>query len=751
MLGINKSSKTMDIKLVEEKYYFPGQPIKGFVIVQPKSHTKTNHITLKFTGEVALSLKEKDAICLFQKTKVINVAPYDEQQLKPVIMEPKLHSFPFEFVVPGDIQVPSTMEFNKKARIRYTLSAVHDKPMVPESLCPKAEYPVHILEFIDTNDAKYRVPQDKISKMFLPISNPVNLCSIRASLPRYGFTRGDIVPLSLIIHHFEPFVLPQAIDISLIRTVEIRNNKNNQVKEDILKSTTCDIEINDTPHYSQAIKRQLLIPTSTPPSINFRNDMLQIQYKVRICTQFTMPSPNQHQQEKKTCNVDIPIVVGTWPRAAIPIDDDDDDDDDYQNDTTMEDTDFIDITGSISDSEGNYHHDYSNSGIISDDRNSNTIHFSQQQLDRLRSTSTTESSSANSSSSTIKLTAKLSSLPSPPHAEVTTINNNDVICRSDSLASKASSKSYSSYSSYRSSQSWETSSASLSRNTSLSTNISLPDSCKTTSAIAAAETPSSSASSPETILMTASPSCFNTATSINNNKNNNKYVSPFSQHRGSDPTGMATHSPIQQRHSFYNQERRQQQHQQQQHQQYPVLVGPSPSKYRKHQSAIFPSSNSTTTSTASVYHQHCRSSSMSSSFYDQCSSSSFSLTSCRSVPVPAPTQLLSPTSTDTILLQPVGDDDGYHHDNEVKTVISNNNKKEHVLIGTTTQPSPYDEPSQHQHRHHLGLDLELDEEEDDDDDDDDEDDDDFLTIVRRKQEQTLLDERTRLHMAEMKI
>lgn len=29
MRSLNKFSKTIDIKLVEEKYYFPGQTIKG--------------------------------------------------------------------------------------------------------------------------------------------------------------------------------------------------------------------------------------------------------------------------------------------------------------------------------------------------------------------------------------------------------------------------------------------------------------------------------------------------------------------------------------------------------------------------------------------------------------------------------------------------------------------------------------------------------------------------------------------------
>jgi hypothetical protein len=58
---------------------------------------------------VALSVKEKDALSLFQKTKIIQLAG-DEEQTKCYIMEAKLHSFPFEFVVPDDIQLPSAME-----------------------------------------------------------------------------------------------------------------------------------------------------------------------------------------------------------------------------------------------------------------------------------------------------------------------------------------------------------------------------------------------------------------------------------------------------------------------------------------------------------------------------------------------------------------------------------------------------------------------------------------------------------------
>ncbi|SAL99945.1 hypothetical protein [Absidia glauca] len=717
MRSLNKFSKTIDIKLVEEKYYFPGQTIKGFVNVHPKNPTRTNHIVVKFTGEVALSVKEKDALSLFQKTKIIQLAG-DEEQTKCYIMEAKLHSFPFEFVVPDDIQLPSAMEVNKKVRIRYTLSALHDKPMVPESLCPKAEYPVHILEFIDINDDKYRIPQNKSSQVLLPLSKPMNLCGVWAFLPRCGFTRGDIVPLSLIIHHYEPFYLTQAIDITLIRTVEIRNGKNLQVKEDILKSTTCDIQITDPHHFSQTMKRQLLIPTSTPPSIDFKNNLLRIQYKVRICTRFIKLPPIEDKrssyQQNGHCIVDIPIVIGTWPRASIPIDDDDDDDDAM----TMEDADFIDVANnSVSGSESIIYHGDHSSIVSGDDR----LRLSQQHIDRLRGTPTTESSSGNSSSSTIRPITKSTS--------PTTINN-DSMTRSDSIASKSSSTSYASYASYQSNQSWGTSSASLSRNTSLSTTVSIPESCKSNTAIINNRPMPHS----ETIMASPTSPCFT-------NTNNNKYVSSVSsQHRGSDPTGAATI---------------------QSQQQYPVLVGPSPMKYQKHQSMIFPSqqhvSNGNSPSTIRFSTSNINLSGVScpptpteptntrlplspspSLYHHRRSSSSFWPSSNNKLPESSPVSLSprfpqSPTMSNAILLQPI---------------TNNHTKTTSALAPTKTiHVPPHDELDT---RHTVHQDLNTNDDDDNDDDDDDEEDD-FLTIVKRKQEQALLEESTRLHMTEMKI
>jgi hypothetical protein len=59
--------------------------------------------------------------------------------------------------------------------------------MIPESLCPKTEYDVSILEFIDIQTSQFNVPQEKVQPIF--ISN--QKCIVKASISRLGFTRGS--------------------------------------------------------------------------------------------------------------------------------------------------------------------------------------------------------------------------------------------------------------------------------------------------------------------------------------------------------------------------------------------------------------------------------------------------------------------------------------------------------------------------------------------------------------------------------
>ncbi|KAL0135437.1 hypothetical protein V8B55DRAFT_1591101 [Mucor lusitanicus] len=438
----------LDIRLEEEKFYFPGETIKGFVLIHPKSAIKVNSIQLKFSGQVYIHLKEKETNTLFQNALVLSVYP-NSTSPKQTTLDASEHSFPFQFVVPKNLNLPSSMEFGKKGHIRYTINALLDRPMIPESLCPKVEYAVSLLEYIDIEKDQFKVPQEKSQDIMLPKAKYNQKCMVRASMPRLGFTRGDIVPLKVNIDHFTSFSRKNGVTVDLVRTVEIRTSRHTVFKETVLRSTQYDMDIKATSN-QQTILCQLLIPTSTPPSIRYKDKVLRFHYKVRVSVSFG---------DKSTCTLDMPIVIGTWPRAAVPIEDDDD-------------------ASSAADGLDNH-------GENSDDDDDDIESLKTCSVDDQSSVQTCSnilpSWHTNNSSTSTLTTAQRNSIIS---------NNEDLVGRSDSVASKASNRSHNSVSSWKSSRSWEyqqqqqqqyyhhqysQSSNNLSRNGSQSTTLSSPD------------------------------------------------------------------------------------------------------------------------------------------------------------------------------------------------------------------------------------------------------------------------------------
>jgi hypothetical protein len=55
---------------------------------------------------VFISVKDKETINLFSKTKILPISTEDSKASH--VLDAKQHSFPFEFVVPSEL--PSTME-----------------------------------------------------------------------------------------------------------------------------------------------------------------------------------------------------------------------------------------------------------------------------------------------------------------------------------------------------------------------------------------------------------------------------------------------------------------------------------------------------------------------------------------------------------------------------------------------------------------------------------------------------------------
>lgn len=210
-----------------------------------------------------------------------------------------------------------------------------------------------------------------------------------------------------------------------------------------------------------------MIPTSTPPTIDKKGKIIYINYKVRV----TVNLNSKHSTKRKNIiAVELPIVVGTWPRAAVPIDEDDEWID-GMDDLMLSDEEMAADNDSLYDysvSEQNFVPDIQPGGVIPSAGPAlhNQSSFRTGSDWRL-STSSTSSSASSATVAAAAAAAARNSLAS---------NTIDIgVIRSDSNASRASVRSAASISSQKSSHSFESSQERLTRNTSVSTTASAPE------------------------------------------------------------------------------------------------------------------------------------------------------------------------------------------------------------------------------------------------------------------------------------
>jgi Arrestin (or S-antigen), C-terminal domain len=128
---------------------------------------------------------------------------------------------------------------------------------------------------------------------------------------------GDIIPLELSIKHFEPFTREKGIKVELIRIALFGKSKNQTPVQNALRSLVTDLNVS-TNNFVFSATPYIMIPTSTPPTIDINGKILNVQYQVRISINLN-PS-NGTASKSNNVVLEIPIVVATWPPAAIPID-----------------------------------------------------------------------------------------------------------------------------------------------------------------------------------------------------------------------------------------------------------------------------------------------------------------------------------------------------------------------------------------------------------------------------------------------
>ncbi|CAO3588897.1 unnamed protein product [Absidia cylindrospora] len=109
LLSTANNKKEFYIELLESKFYFPGDTIKGILVLNLDKPTKTNHIRLTFTGTVQAN---GSSFTLLTKTWFLATDPDNDG--KAHILEAQTHRLPFEFEIPTDAHLPSSVKVSKR-------------------------------------------------------------------------------------------------------------------------------------------------------------------------------------------------------------------------------------------------------------------------------------------------------------------------------------------------------------------------------------------------------------------------------------------------------------------------------------------------------------------------------------------------------------------------------------------------------------------------------------------------------------
>lgn len=94
--------------------------------------------------------------------------------------------------------------------------------MLPEGLCPRIEYPINILEYVDVTKDNFNRPIEKQKEV---TTANYGKCQVRLSVPRSGYTRGETVPVSIIVGTGSSYVRKDGLIVELIRKVKIQTSK----------------------------------------------------------------------------------------------------------------------------------------------------------------------------------------------------------------------------------------------------------------------------------------------------------------------------------------------------------------------------------------------------------------------------------------------------------------------------------------------------------------------------------------------
>ncbi|KAI8989600.1 hypothetical protein BDB01DRAFT_782443 [Pilobolus umbonatus] len=151
--NIFKSTKSDEFYIqTADKYYFPGDNIKGNIIFDVSKPVPTRHIIVSLESIIEVGGRSTP---VFSPQSVF-VAKGPEEG-KVYELEAMRHSFPFKITIPSScsLKIPSSLKIKDIVKVAYRLTAIHNRNFTLEKARIATPKIINILEMIDVHEEDY--------------------------------------------------------------------------------------------------------------------------------------------------------------------------------------------------------------------------------------------------------------------------------------------------------------------------------------------------------------------------------------------------------------------------------------------------------------------------------------------------------------------------------------------------------------------------------------------------------------------
>ncbi|KAI8328915.1 hypothetical protein BC941DRAFT_444067 [Chlamydoabsidia padenii] len=344
MAMVSRHDVTMRIVLDEQRPYFPGEPIRGKVVLASPRSIHPQALRLTWAGGVTIQPTPQDqqshlyfrrhyALCdNHLKGKRVGTgwtyksSAFVENYETPLLLvleQAVTYSFAFDIKIPDDIPLPSSTETETSllgGNIMYTLECCLDMT-INDPTPTRTRVVITVLEHMDVrlpglNLSRHEEAAYSLWLSGTPMSNPCDYrTAMRVTLPCQAATRGGRINVGILVWHGIEYWHSKGVTVRLLRVRQLHyQGCDYAFPDETIISMRADVDLKQEDKYVQTLHCDLPIREDLTPSISDIAKLLEISYKVRVEVQLQDGSYQTLAGEVSTLmSVEIPILIGTVP------------------------------------------------------------------------------------------------------------------------------------------------------------------------------------------------------------------------------------------------------------------------------------------------------------------------------------------------------------------------------------------------------------------------------------------------------